>query len=802
MSRIAQLSESPLAASSLRGNDSRAPRKTDGRSSRISCSHSAQRPNSYGRRVQLNFKPTHSTPFIQHLSTSENSERVTFGRPGCGAGRGAWRRRKVAKITLYSGSDNVDQKSSGDGDKKSDDSANTIPESLIDDELDKTAFQENWDKTGQAGKMDTGSYLSPKLLYQPPVLPKPLYVLVLEPEAQDGLELVRKCVSQGLANAVMLRDGDVSTQAYTEKALELQMLCRSLDLIFIIESRIGCAAAILADGVQLQRVPSEQEIPIRAVRDFLEKIRDGNGHGRLVLGRAVKTAEEAKRANFGSADFVLVEPDDNEGNGEEDEMEEVIDEEDGSRSWRAKGSDPLEQLLNIRKATSCHVLVTQEFTAKKLVTANSVLSAGADGFEIPASAIRDLFAAQAQRGMAKPATELPDGGRLWGAVALIAGGTVGAGIIALPVKTAAAGFIPSTICLTLCWCYMSITAMLLIELSLWYGPGTNLTTMTQNTLGKTAKYVATAIYLFIYAATLTAYIAEGGNLLNTGLAAVNMSCPGWLISAVFTGFCGGFVYLGTGPTEKLNSACLAVAIVAYVGLVCIGAQSIQPHLLLRQSWSSALPSLPIMVVAFTFHNIVPSLLAYLGTAKRVVQAVVYGSLLPLVLYVIWQFVILGTIANSANLTSANDIILGLKAAAGPIATNCVQVFSFFAIVTSFLGVALGCVDFLSDLVYNSTKAKAENSVSKQRFVSLCIACIPAFVVAISCPGIFYSALEFSGTFRLILFGILPALMVWKGRNAGKPAWLPGGKLVLFLVMTVASVVIGIEWSKRLGMAFL
>ena len=41
--------------------------------------------------------------------------------------------------------------------------------------------------------------------------------------------------------------------------------------------------------------------------------------------------------------------------------------------------------------------------------------------------------------------------RLNGAIALIAGGTIGAGIIALPVKTVAAGFIPSTVALTACW---------------------------------------------------------------------------------------------------------------------------------------------------------------------------------------------------------------------------------------------------------------------------------------------------------------------------------------------------------------
>ena len=48
--------------------------------------------------------------------------------------------------------------------------------------------------------------------------------------------------------------------------------------------------------------------------------------------------------------------------------------------------------------------------------------------------------------------------RLNGAIALIAGGTIGAGIIALPVKTVAAGFVPSTVALTCCWAYMVLTA--------------------------------------------------------------------------------------------------------------------------------------------------------------------------------------------------------------------------------------------------------------------------------------------------------------------------------------------------------
>jgi len=66
--------------------------------------------------------------------------------------------------------------------------------------------------------------------------------------------------------------------------------------------------------------------------------------------------------------------------------------------------------------------------------------------------------------------ELPPAERVFGATFLIAGGTVGAGIIALPVKTAAAGFIPSMAAMACCWLFMVTTASLLLELSLWWGP--------------------------------------------------------------------------------------------------------------------------------------------------------------------------------------------------------------------------------------------------------------------------------------------------------------------------------------------
>ncbi len=62
------------------------------------------------------------------------------------------------------------------------------------------------------------------------------------------------------------------------------------------------------------------------------------------------------------------------------------------------------------------------------------------------------------------------------------------------------------------------------------------------------------------------------------------------------------------------------------------------------------------------------------------------------------------------------------------------------------------------------------------------------------------ALEFSGTFRLVLFAILPVMMVWRGRYAqGQKPWVFGGKLLLVGMTLLAVTVMAVEWGSKLGL---
>lgn len=734
---------------------------------------------------------------------------------------------------------------------------------------------------------------------------------------------------------VLLADAPVTDTEFLKRAKILSSMCREEGLDFLVESRLGTARFTGADGLHIPT--AKPTLPFPLLRSFVDEPWSQQGsydeqddeaqqeNKKRILGCVVNNLQEAATAAVNNCDYVVVDVgiadeklEEGEEEEEEDDDENLFDDEVLSTSGATGGVEdgaPLNMSRRLKKRILAmrRVLHTPGGRRVRLIASHELcmqlgggvygrglsnaFDIGADGAQFVASRAlaqmkqalieRQRAAAEAE---ATPKAILAPSGRVFGAAALIAGGTVGAGIIALPVKTAAAGFVPSAVALVAVWAFMNCTALLLLEMSLWFGPKSNVTTMALKTLGRPMKFICAALYLFIYMATLTAYIAEGASLSRgvvaavagygstalggelaatlSGVVAVAQSKAVWIgasCCATFTAFFGAFVYAGPEPTDVVNSICLFFAMACYVTLVAIAAGSIRSDLLMRMNWGSAVSCLPIMVVSLTFHNIVPSMLSYLGTARRVVYAILIGSGIPLAMYLVWQMAILGTVDLSAAAVpgvpaSGNQVMQALKETAGAFANECVRAFSLFAIITSFLGVLLGFIDFLLDLFppkdhdkqsgeeeendadtdasTNSeedddaladaplTKAEKEAAANKQKWTRRLVATMAALtgplIVASTCPTIFLPALEFSGSFRLILFGILPALMVWSGRYNGilgrgrkscnvrgkdfrenspdltnKP-WLPGGKPLLLLIGSIAVMVLGIEWHGKIA----
>ena len=122
-------------------------------------------------------------------------------------------------------------------------------------------------------------------------------------------------------------------------------------------------------------------------------------------------------------------------------------------------------------------------------------------------------------------------------------------------------------------------------------------------------------------------------------------------------------------------------------------------------------------------------------------------------------------------------------------------FSTFALTTSFLGVTLGLMDFLSDGLQLP-------KVGWKKILLCMIVYIPPVIIAIINPNIFLRALGYAGGIGCaLLLGLLPIIMVWVGRYQKEYSdlnrQLPGGKGILTLLSIFVIFELLIELTKEL-----
>jgi len=398
-------------------------------------------------------------------------------------------------------------------------------------------------------------------------------------------------------------------------------------------------------------------------------------------------------------------------------------------------------------------------------------------------------------------------GSVIGGMLLIAGSCIGAGMLGLPIVTGFAGFFPSLLMFFIAWIFMTATALLLVEVNGWFSKQVNLLSMSGSTLGKWGKNLCWVMYLFLFYSLLVAYISGSGSLVSTILQnSFSLKLPIWIASLFFVILFGWVVYLGTRRVDHVNRGLMFGKIGFFILLIIVGIQFLRPGLLLRTEPKYVFSALPLLVIAFGFHNMIPSLTAYLnGDLKRVRITIVGGSLMAFVIYLIWEILVLGIVP----LRGPNGLIASLmsdqeasQAIAAIVRSPAISVFSqglaFFAILTSFLAQALSLVHFLADGFKINYK--------KQESVGLCIlALLPPLVLSLIYPQLFFKALNFAGGIcAVVLFGIMPALMVWMGRYRKQTSsgyQVPGGKATLIGVLVIAAFIFILQFSSMIGFHF-
>ncbi len=375
-------------------------------------------------------------------------------------------------------------------------------------------------------------------------------------------------------------------------------------------------------------------------------------------------------------------------------------------------------------------------------------------------------------------------------------------MLGLPILTGMAGVFPSLVMFIIACFFMTATGLLIVEVNQWFDSRTNFITMVSTMLGPVGRLLCWILYLFLFYALLIAYIAGSGQHVASFFP--QGSLPVWAGALFFVVLFGWMVYLGTRSVDITNRFLMFGKILVYVVLLVVGFQYVQGKLLEHVDIKYAFFPLPILVISFGFQNMIPVLSDYLGgDTKRVKISIVGGSLFALLIYVFWQIIALGNIPIEGDNGILSSYIKGIDGAQAlkevvksPLVATFAALLAFFAILTSFLAQSLSLVHFLSDGL-NVGKKKREN-------IGICLlALVPPLLFAVMKPDIFYLALNFAGGIcAVILFGILPVLMVWRGRytkQLDSNYTVFGGRVLLFALLALAVFILFYQVTQTIGL---
>jgi tyrosine-specific transport protein len=379
--------------------------------------------------------------------------------------------------------------------------------------------------------------------------------------------------------------------------------------------------------------------------------------------------------------------------------------------------------------------------------------------------------------------------RLLGGILLIVGTSIGGGILAIPMATAGLGFWVSSLVLVGIWLITVFSAYLILEVNLFLPAGTNLISMARATLGRGGEVVMWVSYLLLLYALLSAYTSGGADIIYNLANTVHIVLANWLNALIFLLIFGTIVVIGIHGVDFANRILLTTKLATFLLVVAFCLVLVKTNLMNHSDLTYLKIAVMPVITSFGFAIIMPSLRVYLDSNVALLRkTILFGSLIPLVCYLLWNFVVQGTIASN-QLTSfgaSNHAVALLTDALSALTHNSLvseltHLFTIICVTTSFLGVSLCLVDFLRDGLRITTHLHS-------KLWPTLLAFIPPLILVSVAPGLFIKALSYAGVMCVVLLMLLPGLMAYRGRYLLK---LPhtyevkGGKLLLVLQILIS-----------------
>ncbi|MDU8923604.1 aromatic amino acid transporter [Pasteurellaceae bacterium LIM206] len=396
--------------------------------------------------------------------------------------------------------------------------------------------------------------------------------------------------------------------------------------------------------------------------------------------------------------------------------------------------------------------------------------------------------------------------KILGSALMIAGTTIGAGMLAMPLTSAGIGFGATLILLFVLWALLLYTGLLFMEVyQAALRKDVGVASLAEQYFGLTGRVLATGTLLILLYALLSAYITGGGSLVAGLLPDLGDDNAAMQLGIVlFTLILGAFVVIGVKSVDGLTRLMFSGKAIFFVIILLIMLPKASLDHLMATPLDNKLilSAVPIFFTSFGFHVIMASINTYLDAdIRRIRTAVIIGSLIPLAVYLLWQLSTHGVLSQHELLQvvqqdpTPNGLVKATYVITGSsLLGEAVRLFSAFALITSFLGVALGIFECMGDLL---TRIKMPATRPVLTFFTF----VPPLIFALFYPKGFIVALGYAGLLFAFYGLILPIGLAWRARklHPNLPYRVWGGNGLLLIVLLLGIVIMIIPFLIQAGL---
>jgi tyrosine-specific transport protein len=438
-------------------------------------------------------------------------------------------------------------------------------------------------------------------------------------------------------------------------------------------------------------------------------------------------------------------------------------------------------------------------------------------------------------------TNKPSFSTILNSALLISGTTIGGGFLSLPTVTGPIGFVPSSLTLFVVWLYLLLQSFVLVEaiqltredglaklqeaeslistidknkISINNEKKQNITpgvaSVGRHVFGRVGEVLIGILLTIIIEATLVSQISRAGLTLFNGQS-YKIACAMSSISVALIVF--GPKQGGLQFASKMNSILtfgflLSIFAVFTCGIPsadfrCLGLTSALGNIQ-RSNLSDAIP---IFLQLLVYGEIIPSVCELLNYESKAIRtAIVSGSFLTLCLQISWSALGISLLSPSVGADIITNDVLNMLIQKGGALKVPLLSLATTAILTTILGSYVALQSMINNIyskisnVPTSKMTSASSNSLRQRLVVGSIISIPALLIASTSPTIFLKAIDFAGSYPvLLLWGILPPvtvltqrLRIYRRTGSTSKVSSSGSSFWLMFLSIISSVMVGMN----------